>query len=297
LYTYNGEKVELADRYQPLLNRLANELHTKVIFNAVSGYGMQQQFAGNTYDIIYEEIWDEHKTYASIKKVVDEFYVKTGGNKGAVLAAYMNHNAPGNAFNPVAVNLTNAVIMASGAAHLELGDTGMLSSEYYPGTSRTIPPELAESTRRYYDFSTAYEELLRGTGLKDTKARAVINGKFARTDGKIGRVWTFSKLKTWDDGKQAEVYHLLNFDGISSEQWGDKQASQTAPKTLMNTKVKLYTHIPVRQVSLATPDTATPADGLLQPVAFKTGWDLLGKYVTFTLPEMKLWNMVVLEPQ
>lgn len=56
-----------------------------------------------------------------------------------MIAAYMNYDAPKSEnFNTPSINYVNAVLMSAGASHLELGDTGMLSSEYYPGNSMQI---------------------------------------------------------------------------------------------------------------------------------------------------------------
>ena len=41
------------------------------------------------------------------------------------------------------------------------GDTGMLSSEYFPNRKLAVSEELARDLRDYYDFFTAYETVLR----------------------------------------------------------------------------------------------------------------------------------------
>ena len=66
-------------------------------------------------------------------------------------------------FNTPAVLLADATIFASGASHIELGDgSRMLSSEYFPADTKfAVSPELSMQLRHYYDFLTAYENVLR----------------------------------------------------------------------------------------------------------------------------------------
>lgn len=82
-----------------------------------------------------------------------------------------------------------------GGSHLELGDTGMLSNEYYPGHSLRISAELEKRLRNYYSFMVAYENLLRGTGLVETAAKSQIDGVPASTDAAPGQVYAFTKKR------------------------------------------------------------------------------------------------------
>ena len=289
-YDYDGNPIQLDNAYVPMLNRLSEELGKKVIFNPVSLYGMEPQLKGTDYDIVYVEVWPgETPDFAALKKTVDDIYRKTKGEKGTVIAAYMNYGAPKSEnFNVPSINYVNAVLMAAGASHLELGDTGMLSSEYYPGNSMRITAGLAEDLEDSYSFLVAYENLLRGTGLEPAADETYLDGKRTGSDLKPGNVSSFTKIKHQSGWKDREVLHLLNFDGASHDSWVDKGLAQTAPVTKTNVTVRhKYTQTP-EKVWIASPDYQA---GIPQEVPFT----VQDGYVTFSLPYLEYYTMVVIE--
>lgn len=75
---------------------------------------------------------------------------------------------------------------AAGGSHLELGDTGMLSNEYYPGNSLRISKELEKRVRNYYSFMVAYENFLRGPGLSEVPAKTWVGGERTSEDARLG---------------------------------------------------------------------------------------------------------------
>ena len=86
LYDYNGTAVELKDTYASLLNRMTDELDTRVIFNPVSGYGMMEALKDTDYDIVYEEVWPwETGTYGSLKSEVDYLRGRMKDDTGIVI--------------------------------------------------------------------------------------------------------------------------------------------------------------------------------------------------------------------
>jgi len=289
-YDYEGNPIQLDNAYVPMLNRLSAELDKKVIFNPVSAYGLNQQLMGTDYDIVYMEIWPaEVKDYASLKKVVDDIYKFTGGRKGTVIAAYMNYDASkAENFNTPSINYINTMLMASGASHLELGDTGMLSSEYYPGKSMRISSALAEDVRNEYDFLVAYENLLRGTGLGEVNDKTVIGAENTSKEFKPGSVSSFTKVKHTDGEPDREILHLINMDGAVHDSWVDKGLAQQAPVIKKDqTVTHTCTFVPTK-VWVASPDYN---GGMMQEVPFT----VRGNKVTFTLPYLEYYTMVVME--
>ncbi|MDR0293216.1 MAG: glycoside hydrolase family 66 protein, partial [Oscillospiraceae bacterium] len=72
LYDYGGNPVALNERYGSLLSRLKTELDTRVLFNAVSGYGLSEQLSAGYSDIIYMEIWPgDGSSYTKLKTETD----------------------------------------------------------------------------------------------------------------------------------------------------------------------------------------------------------------------------------
>lgn len=289
-YDYEGNELQLDNAYVPMLNRLVKELEKKVIFNPVSAYGMEPQLKAVDYDIVYMEVWpSDTPDFAALKEKVDEIYKSSKGRRGTVIAAYMNYDAPKSEnFNTASINYVNAVLMSAGASHLELGDTGMLSSEYYPGNSMQISSGLAEDIRREYDFMVAYENLLRGTGLTQVRDETFVGGRRTGADFKPGNVTSFTKVKSQEGEPDREILHLLNFDGAAHDSWVDKGLAQTAPKIMRQVTVSHHcTKVPSK-IWVASPDWE---DGIGREVPFTQE----NGTVTFTLPYLEYYTVVVIE--
>lgn len=289
LYDYNGNAVDLQATYSSLLNRLVNDLNTRTIFNPVSGYGMSSMLKDVDYDIAYEEVWpDDGASYGALKAAVDSVRGRMKNEKGIVIAAYMNYKKNGGSFNPAGVLLTDAVLMASGASHLELGDTGMLKSEYYPGESLRINDTLEKALRNYYSFMVAYENYLRDPAFEEILIRTYINDSAAALDAAVGRIWSFTKENA--DGDQ--VIHFINLVGTNSTDWVDNFGKQTTPETQKELTVRQHVKSVPAHVYLASPDLG---EGIMAELPFETGEDEDGLYVTFEMPELQYWNMVILK--
>lgn len=288
-YDYWGNEVDLADAYTKLLNRLTGELDTRVIFNPVSGYGLSEMLSDVDYDIVYEEIWPgECNSYTDLKNAVDYCRNRMGDDKGIVIAAYMDYKKSDGAFNTAGVLLTNATLMASGSSHLELGDTGMLKSEYYPGDTLRINDTLTAALRNYYSFSVAYENYLRDASFTDVVQRTYLNDKAAAMDATAGKVWCFTKKNSDLD----QVINFINLNGVSDTDWVDNYGKKETPETQTDLVVKQYVDAVPSHVYLASPDTN---EGIMTELEFEVGQDDNGIYVTFTMPELKYWNMVVIK--
>lgn len=290
VFDYEGNAIALDNAYVPMLNRLVKELNRKVIFNPVSSYGMEPQLKAVDYDIVYVEVWPHDvPDFATMKQTVDNIYKSTQGKKGTVIAAYMNYDAPKSEnFNIPSINYINAVLMSAGAGHLELGDTGMLSSEYYPGNSMRISSRLEKDISNQYSFQVAYENLLRGTGLSEVSDNTWLSGVKTASDLKPGKVTSFTKVKKQEGEPDREILHLLNFDGASHDSWVDKGLAQTAPTIKENQAVShVCTFVP-EKVWVASPDNR---EGILQEVEFTVE----NNTVVFTLPYLEYYTMVVME--
>lgn len=284
-YDYEGNPVELDQTYTAFLQKLDEKLDTRILFNPVGGYGLLQMLNSRVCDIAYMEVWPgDCKDYLSLKRALDQIYSVTKGEYGSVIAAYMDYSVmKGEPFNEPGIRYTNSVLMASGGSHLELGDTGMLSSEYYPGNSLRIPGDLEKELRNEYSFMVAYENLLRGTGLEEITARTWVNGEPASMDGALGQVYSFAKRKG-----NTEILHLINFDGASSQAWVDSRGTQTAPAVKEDVVISQAVRHEPERVWMASPDYQ---EGILQELDF-TYEDGM---VSFTLPYLEYWDMIVFE--
>ena len=165
VYDYNGNEVKLNETYAPFIAAMKQaDPGKRLVMNAVSQYG-QNHIAKTDVDFLYTEVWDESKTFEQLAQVILDNNAYSDNRKQTVLAAYINYarsnstgyvNAPG-------VLLANAVIFSFGGAHLELGEH-YLANEYVPNSNLQMKSDLRQDLIRYYDFLTAYQNLLRDGG-------------------------------------------------------------------------------------------------------------------------------------
>ena len=288
VYDAQGNEVDLSAAYVPLLNRLGGELGARVIFNPVSGYGSEETLAGTDYDIVYEEFWpSDGRSYNDLKNEVYRLREKAADDKGIVLAAYMDRNSGAAEFNPAGILLTDAVLMASGAAHLELGDTGMLKSEYYPGDTLAVSGELEKALQRYYSFSVSYENILRDASFRPTGKKTLANMKNVSEKPEKNGVWCIGK----ENDKGEMTLNFINLTGLDDLSWPDENGTQATPQTKKRLPVRQYVSEYPSRVYLASPDRA---DAGMEELPFVTGFDFGGKYVSFVLPELAIWDCVYL---
>jgi dextranase len=182
LWNGDGKTVDLSTTYVPFLNEAKKELQTDLVMNAVSQYAQGYIASQAPVSFLYSELWDGHQTYSSLKGVIDQNSKFSKGKLNTVLAAYVNYDLSDSMgeFNTPGVLMTNAVIFASGGAHLELGEN-MLSKEYFPHKKLSMSDELNTELTRYYDFLVAYQNLLRD-GVEETEKEVKIEGDLAVSD-------------------------------------------------------------------------------------------------------------------
>lgn len=292
-YDFRGQPVTVWQTFRPFLNQAKTRLRKAIIFNNVGGYGLYDTASQSTEDAVYVECWpgSGQKTYGDLKTVIDQASAWSGG-KAVILAAYLNYQAaqdashkPSKPFNPPGVLLVDAAIFAGGGAHIELGDnTSLLDSEYFPNRNLLAGSILLKALAGYYDFLTAYENLLRG-GFVASPSAAVLPKLTVSSDGAPNTVWAFAKT-----GRGYHVLHLINLLGEHSSDWRDEKADYPAPTAQSNLVVQCHTGSElVTQLTWASPDTDSGASHLL---AFTVGRDARGKYVQFTLPRLAYWDMV-----
>jgi len=296
LYTYDGKEIEPSASFGPFLDRARSELGKTIVFNNVGAYGANVTASSGTA-AMYEEMWENsgQTTYNDLKNVLDEAAKLTGGKKATVLAAYMNYNygnqfqddSPGE-FNEPGVLLAEATIMANGGSHIELGDNlQMLDNEYFPNRHLRMSDSLKSKLLSYYNFLVANENLLQD-GQQPIDRSVVIDQAPVSADGQAGTVWAFSRAA----GKY-ETLQLINLIGAASNQWRDTDAAAKEPETQSHLAVKLYADAKtVKRVFLASPDLE---EGTLRPLPFQSGEDSSGAYLSFTVPELRYWDMIGIE--
>ncbi|HSN10258.1 MAG TPA: glycoside hydrolase family 66 protein, partial [Hanamia sp.] len=182
------------------------------------------------------------------------------------------------------VLLTDAVIFAFGGAHLEMGDH-MLCKEYFPNDNLQMKPDLKQAMVHYYDFLTAYENLLRDGGSFNTPDMISADGKTTINNWppQNGSISVIGK-----DLGTCQVIHLINFANASSFDWRDTNGNQTTPNLFTNISYILTTSKPVKKLWMASPDID---GGVLHEISFTQS----ANAVSFTLSSLQYWDMVVAE--
>lgn len=291
-YDYNGNKVNLPKGYASFIEAMKQKHPDKsLVMNAVSSYGASQIAGTGKVDFLYNEVWDDESDFKDLHTIIkanDQY-----GNHvlKTVFAAYMNYNKAGNStgeFNTPGVLLADAVMFALGGSHLELGDH-MLCREYFPSTALQMNDVLRTAIIRYYDFMTAYQNLLRD---KSTETETGVTLKCTDSSRNLS-------LNTWPPQKSAittyarnvngrQVIHLLNFLNADNLSWRDLDGTRPEPRLVSEIPLKLNVSAKVNKIWVASPDCHA---GASQELVFeqKDGT------VTFVLPSLKYWTMIVLE--
>ena len=285
-YKYDGTSENLAGSFKSYIDAIKTAIPVKYnVMNAVAQYG-QQGIAESGTDFLYSEVWSPSDSYSDLVNIIKQNNILSNNTKNTVLAAYMNYdnaNNPGY-FNTPSILLTNSVIFAFGGDHLELGEH-MLCKEYFPNNNLTMKDDLKESLVNYYDFLVAYQNLLRDGGTFNTVS-------ISSTDSKIGiEAWPASQGKVAVFGKKfdnKQLIHFVNFSNSTTQEWRDKNGIQVMPATIKDAKLLLTIPSTVKKIWVATPDFAGGASRQLN-------FNQVGNKVSFILPELRYWDMVVIE--
>ncbi len=295
VYNCSGTSVNLANEFSGFLTNAYTALGGNIVFNAVGQYGQQQIATNADLAFLYTECWPflGQTTYDDLQTAINNNNTWSSGAKASVLAAYpdqtyansFSSTDPG-FFNTPGVLYEDATIFASGGDHIELGDVDhMLDAPNYLNGNLYMSAGLQQSMVSYYNFLTAYEDLLRNGETPNSNVIDLTGGAATSTNGTAGTVWTFAKSISGTD-----VIQFINMLNLTSADWMDTSANQPAPTVQTNVAVKYYYTSSVAPVSVyvASPDIN---GGIAQSLTFATGTDGGGKYVTFTMPSLDYWDM------
>jgi hypothetical protein len=210
------------------------------------------------------------------------------GDDGSV---NIDHLALGR-FDGEAVQLADAVMFASGATHIEIGDdVAGLAHEYYPNLSKSITPALLRAMRRYYSFSAAYQNLLFAPEITPvdpaTAPLEILSGQRLAEHG-AGAIYPIIR-RTPD----AEIVHLVNLIGVDDDLWRNA-SPPPRPQTDIRIRYRLPPGARVTGLFVASPDVQA---GRPCPLAYTTGEDSSGSLVETTIPRLEYWDMVAIRTQ
>lgn len=288
-YDYYGSRVYLDQTFKHFIERMKESHPDKsLVMNAVGQYGQENQISKAPVDFLYTEVWDHNddKGFTIFSDIITN-NDKWSNGKETVLAAYMNyeHGRKGRSyFNTPGILMGSAAAFAWGGSILQLGEH-LLCNEYFPNNNLTMRGELKIALVHYYDFLTAYQNLLRedgewfGIDVTTTEGNVVFN-QWGPVRGQIATVG--KRFATCD------VIHLLSYRNATHLDWCDTNANQGEPDLLENLNVSFAVKQTPKSVWVASPDVK---DGVAIPLEY----EYVGGKVTVTLPAIKYWDMVVIE--
>lgn len=285
-YRYDGTNAMLENSFKPYVDAFVQAIPGKYnVLNAVAQYG-QQGIATSNSDFLYSEVWSPADNYNDLVNIIKQNNALSNNEKNTVLAAYMNYDlgASKGYFNTPSVLMTNAVIFAFGGAHIELGEH-MLCREYFPNKNLSMKDDLKKAMVNYYDFAVAYQNLLRDGGTFNTITLTSVDGKnnFSVWPATQGKIAVFGK-KT----DKRQIIHLINFTNSTTQKWRDNTGIQVMPAIIKGLKAGLISDVQVKKMWIASPDIA---GGTARTINFTQ----LDNKVSFIVPELRYWDMIVIE--
>ena len=310
VYDYYGNSLNLRDGFDDFINHMKNRHPEKrLIMNAVGQWGASQIGGSGKVDFFYSEVWGNQEgnslttgkgRFTNLKSVIDE-NLSINPSLRTVLAAYMNYLTDDRNFNTPGVVMADAVIFALGGSHLELGGDHMLCSEYFPSNDMKWHSQIEDWMTRYYDFMTAYENLLRDNWTEQTNVKATSTDVTINTwEPKANQVTLLAR-----EVNGRKVVHLLNFTHEESATnvnndymlcWHDNMATRPWPQRFENLSIKLtgLTGMgKVRRIWVASPDYC---GGAMQELTDYRYTSSTGT-ISLTLPSLQFWTMIVIEPE
>jgi dextranase len=284
-YDVRGDRVDLAKALARLIDQTKGRVSEArpdgaVVFNCVGNWPIEN-VAKSKQDFAYIEVWPPKTMYRDLHTLIVGAQGLSGG-KPVVLAAYIDAARGRN------VRLADAVILASGGYHIELGEPrSMLTDPYFPNYKQ-MDDELVRVTRRIYDFAVRYENILALNTRDATSAyeqNVIVEGLNTDAQATYDKIWPIVR-----EGQGAIGLSLINLLELSSPEW--TSPLEADPPALRDLVVRLRTDRPVGRVWWATPDEALPTG---QVLAFSTGQDRGHAYTRFRLPSLAYWSLIVLE--
>lgn len=283
LFDYDGNEVKLYDTYPSFINAMkARHPEKELIMNAVSQYGAEEIVSTGNVSFAYNEVWEDK--FEDLKTIIDRNNCYIDGGIPTVFAAYMNYDVGKGYFNTPGVLLADAVMFALGGSHLEMGEH-MLTTEYFPNNNMAMDAELEESIITYYDFMTAYQNLLRDGG-EWVELSVMSSDKdvaFKSWGPSVGHVVTLCKKVD-----NQYVLHLLNFNNADSVSWKDSRGTMPEPQRTNMLELEIGISNVVKSVWVASPDENLGVPANLQ-------FEQNEGAVSIKAPSLKYWNMIVLE--
>lgn len=298
VFEKNGTKIDLEYNYGLFLKAMKGHRKDKrLVMNSVQSYGAHHicnaRLADGTptVDFCYNELWEKQPNFESLFEIIKSNDKESEHSLQTVFAAYINYDKADHAWDYADQNvntpgalLTDAVMFAIGGSHIEMGDH-MLTREYFPAKPLAMTDELKKKLVHYYDFQTAYQNILRGIDSKAAFTPTISSSTHAIN------AWPPQGKKITAFAKKVDnmiAVHLLNFSNTDDLSWRDLEGTRPAPVTQTNVQITYTTSRHITNVWTATPDKNGG-------VPMKLPFTQDGNNVSVTVPSLEYWTMLVFE--
>ena len=297
VFEKNGNTIDLQYNYGLFLKAMKGHRKDKrLVMNSVESFGTHDicnaKLDGTrTVDFCYNEVWDKQPSFESLFEIIKSNDKESDHSLQTVYAAYINYDKADSAWvykdqnvNTPGALLTDAVMFAIGGSHLEMGDH-MLTREYFPAKPLAMTDELKQRLVHYYDFQTAYQNLLRGIDSKAAFTPTISSSTHAINAWPplAHRITAFAKKVD-----NMIAVHLLNFLNTDDLSWRDLEGTRPAPEKQTNVQITYTTSRHITKVWTATPD-------MNGGVPMELSFTQTGNDVSVTVPSLEYWTMLVFE--
>lgn len=298
VFDKKGGTIDLEYNYGLFLKAMKGYKKDKrLVMNSVQSYGAHHicnaRLADGTptVDFCYNELWGSQARFSDLFQVIQDNDRESEHDLQTVFAAYINYNKADHAWDYADQNvntpgalLTDAVMFAIGGSHIEMGDH-MLTREYFPAKPLAMTDDLKQRLIHYYDFQTAYQNILRGIDSKAAFTPTISSSTHAIN------AWPPQGYKITAFAKKVDnmiAVHLLNFSNTDDLSWRDLEGTRPAPVTQTNVQITYTTSRHITNVWTATPDKN---GGVPMELPFTQD----GNNVSVTVPSLEYWTMLVFE--
>lgn len=298
VFEKSGTKIDLEYNYRLFLRAMKGHRKDKrLVMNSVESFGTHHicnaklDDGTRTVDFCYNELWKKQASFSDLFQIIQDNDRESEHDLQTVFAAYINYNKADHAWDYADQNvntpgalLTDAVMFAIGGSHIEMGDH-MLTREYFPAKPLAMTDELKKKLVHYYDFQTAYQNILRGIDSKAAFTPTISSSTHAIN------AWPPQGRKITAFAKKVDnmiAVHLLNFSNTDDLSWRDLEGKRPAPVTQTNVQITYTTSRHITNVWTATPDKNGG-------VPMKLPFTQDGNNVSVTVPSLEYWTMLVFE--
>jgi len=304
-YDYKGKLIDTKACLGDFTTGANARLGKPTILNNVSGWGFVDTALAGAQPYVYRETWNfDTQFYPGLNGIVNgPFSLRRYATRALVQPAYLQRNlssrcssgtqTTGCTVNGNSALLATAMFAISGSTLMNHQDDKCIMTDVYvPGYALPCSAAVQGQILAYKNFEVGYQHMLRAGVTDGTEPCNITSGATGGTNGAAGQVFVLGKNKA---GHQ--ICHLLNLTGVSSNDWTDLEGTKETPTARTNVGMKMYYYgntvvAGTNKLWWASPDVA---NGAAQALTYTAGSDGGGNFVTFTLPSLSYWDMIVLE--